>query len=62
MAYTENRLQDCSNMNWFRQILNSCDGDKDAALRNFFEFCDGFKQVGINQYWKAVLSEDDIVA
>ena len=59
-AYTEYRLQVHSNMDWCWQILNSCDGNEDVALQKFFEFYDGFKQVGMSRYWKAILSEDNI--
>lgn len=58
--YTEYRLQNRSTIGWCRQILNSCDGDEEAALQKFFEYYDGFKQVGMNRYWKAILSEDNI--
>lgn len=58
--YTGYRLQDRSTAGWCRQILNSCDGNEEAALQKFFEFYDGLKQVGMNGYWKAALSEDNI--
>ena len=58
--YTQYRLQDHRNLGWRQLILDSCDGDEEAALRKFFEFYDGFKQVGMNRYWKAILSEDNI--
>lgn len=58
--YTQYRLQVHSTIDWCRQILNSCDGDEETALQKFFEFYDGFKQVGMNRYWKAILSEDNI--
>ena len=58
--YTGYRLQDRSTAGWCRQILNSCDGNEEEALQKFFEFYDGLKQIRMNRYWKAVLSEDNI--
>lgn len=48
------------NMGWWHAVLEHCEGDEEKALNKFFELYDEFKQIKMQRYWKAVLSEENI--